>query len=119
MLKLEELPLFDQSSTFRHVMLELTSSPVGVAFFVDSDGRLEGILTDGDIRRILAEADFSRIDGPAYPLINTASVTVGPDAPVGEVLALMEERKRPLNSVGVLDVHSVLLGLIRVHDILK
>ena len=119
MLKVEELPQFDRSSTLRQVMLELTASPVGVALFVDSAGKLDGILTDGDIRRVLGEANLAMMDDPAYPLINTTSVTVAQDAPVGEVLALMECRERPLNSVAVLDADSVVKGLVRVHDILK
>ena len=119
MLKVEDLPLFDQSSTLRHVMLELTASSVGVALFVGSAGKLEGILTDGDIRRILGEADFAMMDDPAYPLINTSSVTVLQDATVGEVLTLMENRERPLNLVVVLDSQFTVRGLVRVHDALK
>lgn len=119
MLGIEELPLFDRSSTLRQVILELTVFPVGVALFVDSYGKLEGILTDGDIRCILAEADSAEMDSIVYPLINTNYVAVLEDIPVGEILTLMEQRTRPLNAVPVLDSVSTLRGLVRVHDILR
>ena len=119
MLKLEELPLFDQSSTFRHVMLELTSSPVGVALFVDADGKLDGMLTDGDIRRILGTSSTALIDDHAYPMINRGGVVVNEQDAVGKVLAVMEDRDRPLNVVPVVDSASKVQGLIRIHDVLR
>ena len=119
MLKLEELPLFDQSSTFRHVMLELTSSLVGVALFVDANGKLDGMLTDGDIRRILGTSSAALIDNDAYPMINHGAVTVNEQDAVGEVLTVMEDRDRPLNLVPVVDSESKLQGLIRIHDVLR
>lgn len=118
MLKVEDLPVFDQTTTLRQVMLELTASPVGVALFVDSSGALEGILTDGDIRRIIGGADCDILDDIAHPMINSSYFTVQYDSPVGEALILMENRDRPLNAVPVLDSESRLMGLVRLHDIL-
>lgn len=119
MLKVEDLPLFDQSSTLRHVMLELTASPMGVALFVDADGKLDGMLTDGDIRRILGTSNAALIDDHAYPMINRGGVAVNEQDAVGEVLTVMEDRDKPLNVVPVVDSESKLQGLIRIHDVLK
>ena len=119
MLKREDLPLFDQNSTLRDVMVELTSSPVGVALFVDAEGKLDGMLTDGDIRRILGTSNATLIDDVAYPMVNHGAVTVNEQDAVGEVLAVMEDRDRPLNVVPVVDSELKLKGLIRIHDVLK
>ena len=119
MLKRDDLPLFDQNSSLRDVMVELTSSPVGVALFVDADGKLDGMLTDGDIRRILGASNTTLIDDQAYPMVNHGAVTVNEQDAVGEVLAVMEDRDRPLNVVPVVNSELKLQGLIRIHDVLK
>lgn len=119
MLKREDLPLFDQNSSLRDLMVELTSSPVGVALFVDADGKLDGMLTDGDIRRVLGTSTTTLIDDQAYPMVNHGAVTVNEQDAVGEVLTVMEDRDRPLNAVPVVDSELKLQGLIRIHDVLK
>lgn len=119
MLKVEDLPVFDQTTTLRQVMLELTASPVGVALFVDSSGALEGILTDGDIRRIVGSIEVRVFDENAYSYINKNYVSVSEDISVGEVLSLMENRNKPLNVVPVISINSALSGIIRIHDILQ
>jgi arabinose-5-phosphate isomerase len=119
MLRREDLPLFDQNSSLRDLMVELTSSHVGVALFVDADGKLDGMLTDGDIRRILGTSNSALIDDDAYPMVNHGAVTVNEQDAVGKVLTVMEDRDRPLNVVPVVDSESKLQGLIRIHDVLR
>ena len=119
MIQLKELATFDKTSTLRDLMLELTASPLGVALFLDSSGKLKGILTDGDLRRIVSEAECEILDKVAFPLINTSPTTVDVNTTVGDALVLMENRNRPLNVLPVLGNRSRLEGLIRLHDIIR
>ena len=91
----------------------------GAAFFLNADGKLEGIITDGDIRRILSSAKSAIIDEKVYPMINRRCVCVYEQDTVGKVVAVMENRDKPLNVVPVVDTKLILKGMIRIHDILK
>lgn len=118
MIKVEKLPLFDQQSILREVMIEMTSQPVGAALFTDKDGRLVGLLTDGDIRKILAGKN-AEIDSSVFPHINRNAITVSDQLSVGDILQVMESKTRSLNIVPVVGEDNRLLGLIRIHDILQ
>jgi len=79
--------------------------------------KLLGILTDGDVRRVLSNYD-NVLEMKLKDLMTVNPVTVRQDAPLVEALALMENR---VNQISVLPVvaDGILLGLIRIHDILK
>jgi arabinose-5-phosphate isomerase len=105
-----------RSHTIREVVMEMTHAPLGAACIVDSDGVLEGIITDGDIRRLLSK------DGDILNFVVGEHMTRSPIAAharlsLGEALHLMEDRASQISVLPVTDANTrKLVGMLRIHD---
>ena len=108
----EEVPLVAADLPMPQVLLVMTEKRFGVAGVVDADGRLAGVITDGDLRR--------KIDGlmahSAAEVMTPSPLVVAPDVLAGEALSLMQGRITVLfvvedgRPVGVLHIHDLLRG---------
>ncbi len=106
----EEIPLVAETTPMAQTLLTMTNKRFGAAGVVDGEGRLVGVITDGDLRR--------HIDGlmghAAGEVMTRAPTTIGPDALAGEAIALMQGRITVLFVVedgrpaGVLHIHDLL-----------
>ena len=95
----------------------MTENPLGAALVLDSDKRLLGIITDGDIRRCLSmNRDFNSIK--LSDIMNKAPVSVPVKASLDEAMKMMEDRPSQISVLPVIDLtKNVCLGLLRLHDI--
>lgn len=105
-----------RTTLMRDVVIEMTSHPLGAACVVDADWHLEGIITDGDVRRMLQRFDDIR------PLTAKDIMTVNPIAvtaadTLGRAAQVMEDRPSQISVLPVVDEQLVCLGLIRIHDV--
>jgi len=100
----------------KEVIIAMTRYPLGGACVVSPDLRLAGFITDGDLRRALANHDDIR-DLRAADVMTSAPVTIGPDAKLLEALERMERRASQISVLPVIDKHGNALGMIRLHDI--
>lgn len=114
----ESLPLVLPTDAFRYALIESTSKSLGCVCVVDSDSLLLGIITDGDVRRILQENDDIR-DLNAGNVMVSNPITVREDAFIGVALSLMEQRDRQISVLPVVDESNKCIGIIRIHDILR
>jgi arabinose-5-phosphate isomerase len=87
----------------------------GAANVVDARGRLVGIFTDGDLRR-LAEADELELERPVSELMIRRPRFIGPEELVLAAAALMRERK--VDQLPVVDAEGRCVGLLDVQDVL-
>jgi arabinose-5-phosphate isomerase len=94
-------------------MIEVTAKGYGCAGVVDAQGRLVGIITDGDLRRHMG-ADL--LSQPTGAVMTRTPVTVSPGMLAAEALRLMNE-KRITSLFVVEDAKPV--GLVHVHDMLR
>jgi arabinose-5-phosphate isomerase len=112
------LPVVRQDATFKEAVIEITDKTLGCVCIVDDDFKLSGIITDGDVRRALHRYD--EINGlTAMDIMTPKPITVAPDKLLGEALAIMENRKTQINVLPVLNQEGLLIGVIRLHDIVK
>jgi CBS-domain-containing membrane protein len=81
---------------------------------VDGEGRLTGVLTDGDLRRAFGRG-FR--DGPVAEAMTRAPRTAAPDTLAAETLALMNERK--ITSLFVVGAEGRPVGILHIHDLLR
>lgn len=101
----------------RKVVIEMTQRSLGAACVLDSEGRLAGLITDGDVRRALQNHDdlsslFARNIMTAQP------AKVSPNASVHEALRMMEDRPSQIAVLPVVDEASGrCVGLVRLHDL--
>ncbi|MGH8625554.1 MAG: KpsF/GutQ family sugar-phosphate isomerase [Gammaproteobacteria bacterium] len=101
------------------VLVALSRYGHGIVIFLQGDGTLGGILTDGDLRRLLAQHREAVFDLRPNEVMNPSPATVSPSIPAVEVLEFMEARDRPLNVVPVIDERRHVLGIARLHEFLK
>ncbi len=112
----DEVPWVSPQSPLREVVIAMTRKPLGAACVLDEEGRLAGLITDGDLRRALERFDDIR-PLTAADVMTRAPVTISPDATLREALLLMERRPRQLSVLPVADSSGLALGLLRLHDI--
>ncbi|WP_373355127.1 SIS domain-containing protein [Pseudoroseicyclus sp. CXY001] len=105
------LPVVTPQTPMSDGILEITAKGFGVAAVVE-EGRLTGIITDGDLRRHLA----GLLDRTAGEIATGSPLTIAPGALASEALALMNARK--ISSLFVVEGAAV-VGLIHIHDCLR
>lgn len=105
-----------ETDTIREVVMAMTHAPLGAACIIDEAGALLGLLTDGDIRRLLSK------DGDILGFIVGEHMTESPisahaELSLGEALRLMEDRSSQISVLPVIQKNSrQLVGMLRIHD---
>lgn len=112
----ERLPVISQEKSFLDVVKFISEKKLGCAILTDEKGCMQGVLTDGDIRRILlAHPDVSKLVSKDVMTKNPKTVTA--DSIATKALAIME--KYSITSLAVVDENNRPIGIIHVHDLLK
>jgi arabinose-5-phosphate isomerase len=117
MKKGDEIPLVREETTMKEALFEITSKRLGVTGVVDGEGRLVGVITDGDLRRGL-EKSGDIFSLKAAELMTRNPKAIAPDTLAAEAVAVMEQF--PITSLFILDQHGQKpIGVIHLHDIIK
>jgi arabinose-5-phosphate isomerase len=103
-------------SSLREVIIQMTRCALGAACVISPDGRLAGLITDGDLRRALTTHDDIRAL-TAADAMTASPITITPDATLGQALELMERRRSQISVLPVVNESGRALGLLRIHDI--
>ena len=87
---------------------------------LSGDGKLVGIVTDGDLRRTIERTHPTKFSEPTAERMMTSS----PVSATGNMLAfdalkIMEERPSQISVLPVVDANGMCIGLLRLHDIVK
>ena len=104
-----------REASFEEVLRAMTEFPLGLVCIVSPEDALLGVLSEGDVRRIVLE---KRWDVPAGELMTTTPVAVREAARLGDILDVMEDPGRKIYAVPVLDENDRLVGVVRMHDVL-
>jgi len=111
----EALPLVARGTMLGEAVPVMTAKGFGCLGIVDGAGALVGIVTDGDLRRSLAEGLLAR---PVEAVMNPAPKTIAPDTLVGEALAMMNTADRPFTVLFVVEERRP-VGIVHMHDFLR
>ena len=112
----ERLPQVAKDANLASALLEMTRKGLGMTCIVDTDQRLLGIFTDGDLRRLL-EQDLSTRNTPITAVMQTNPITIAPGKLAAEALEIMDHRK--INGLIVCDAGQRPLGALNMHDLLR
>jgi arabinose-5-phosphate isomerase len=112
----DELPVVALNASSDQVLLEMTSKRLGVTCVVDEEGRLKGIITDGDLRRSL-EKGFDLGAVIAADLMTKAPKNIEPDALAASGVGLMEDHQ--ITQLVITDADGVPVGIVHLHDLLR
>jgi len=110
----EKLPIIDENANLNDAIIEITKKNLGCVI-VNNDKNI-GILTDGDIRRIL-QRKLDINNTIVKDVMTTDPISINENRYLGEALSLMEKRSSQISLLPVLDDNNNLKGLIRIHDI--
>lgn len=108
----DAVPLVRPDTPMREVLAEISAKGLGCALLCDGEGRLAGIVTDGDLRR---HAD-GLLERRVAEIATTAPQTGAPDWRASQALSLMYRRK--ISALPILEA-DVLVGLLHLHDCLR
>ena len=110
----DSMPVVPLDARMEHAVIEMTGKRLGCVAVVDAEGRLAGIVTDGDLRRHMKSA-ADLLGSPVQSVMMTTPMTIEPDAMAAEALALLNEKKRSV--LIVIDEARKPVGIVHLHDL--
>jgi arabinose-5-phosphate isomerase len=112
----KDLPLVRQTASLREALLEMTSKGLGMTAVVDDAERLVGVLTDGDLRRLL-QRNIDVYRAKIADVMTGNPHTTTADRLAAETIELMRTRK--INGLIVIDAERRVVGALNMHDLLR
>jgi arabinose-5-phosphate isomerase len=110
------LPTVAVTAPMTEILLEIGAKRLGVTCVLDDRGGLAGIVTDGDLRRALAQPD-DILARTAATVMNAHPKTIPADALAATAVATME--RHSITSLAIVDDAGRPLGIIHLHDLLR
>ena len=113
-----DMPVVSADTSMRETLLEMTSKGFGIAGVIDAAGRLQGVITDGDLRRNMD----TLLSQSAGEVATSDPLTIAPDALASAALGMMNNPDRPATCLFVVDPGDEAgapVGVIHVHDALR
>lgn len=114
----DEIPLVRHDILMKNALFEITSKKLGCTGVLDSEGKLIGIITDGDLRRALAKYQ-DVLNKAAHELMTQNPKWITKDELAAKALQIMESYSITSLFVFDTDKKDSLVGIIHLHDILK
>jgi arabinose-5-phosphate isomerase len=108
------VPLVARGTTMAEAILVMTQKSFGCVGIVDGEGRLDGIITDGDLRRHMGDA---LLKVAVEDVMSKRPKTIRAPALAAEALGEMNAQK--ITSLFVLDEDRQPIGIIHIHDCLR
>src|SRR5712672_1343928 len=111
----EALPRVSEGTSMPDVFHEMSKKGLGMTTVLQADGRLAGIITDGDLRRLMEKHRGATLEMNAGAAMTKNPQTIGPHVLASEALNAMEKRK--ITSIVVVDEAGGVLGVVHLHDL--
>jgi arabinose-5-phosphate isomerase len=110
----DDIPVVTPGTPMTDVIFEMSSKKLGVTT-VQEDGHLRGIISDGDLRRLLEREGGAALSKTAGEAMNAQPRTIGGEELAARALAILEERK--ITSLVVADASGKVEGVVHLHDL--
>jgi arabinose-5-phosphate isomerase len=111
----DALPHVQPATPMPGVIYEMSRKGLGMTTVLDEQGRLAGVLTDGDLRRLMEKRKGAALEISAGECMTPDPQTIGPRELASAALNLMEKRK--ITSVVVVNDERRVLGVVHLHDL--
>jgi arabinose-5-phosphate isomerase len=111
----DALPRVSEDTRMPDAFHEMSKKGLGMTTVLQPDGRLAGIITDGDLRRLMEKQGGKTLEMNAGACMTRSAQTIGPHVLASEALNLMEKRK--ITSIVVVDEAQGVLGVVHLHDL--
>jgi arabinose-5-phosphate isomerase len=110
----DEVPRVAPETAMADVIYEMSSKKLGMTT-VQEAGRLRGVISDGDLRRLLEREGGAALSKTAGEAMNAAPKTIASSELAARALAILEERK--ITSLVVVDADGRVEGVVHLHDL--
>jgi arabinose-5-phosphate isomerase len=110
----DSLPVVRLDTSMHDVIYEMSKKGFGIAVVVDADGKMQGVISDGDLRRLLVK-DEQVLRRTAGESMKRGGATIDATELASAALQLMEERK--ITSLFIADEAGRVEGIIHLHDL--
>ena len=110
----DAVPRVAPATPMKDVIYEMSRKKLGMTT-VEQDGRLAGIISDGDLRRLLEHEGPEALNKTAGETMNRSPLTISPDELAVRALSLMEEKK--ITSLIVVGSDGAIEGVLHLHDL--
>lgn len=110
-----EVPLVDNNASMQEALLTMTSKMLGCVGIVNKSGELEGIITDGDLRRCMSGDILSH---KAADVMTKNPKVIAPDVLAAEALNVMNNTGKGITQLFVVQNNKP-VGVIHIHDCLR
>jgi len=115
----DAMPLVPVNTVLKDALVEMATKAIGCVGVTDADGRLRGIITDGDLKRIMVRRPDA-IETPVEDLMTRDPKTIDSTILASEALASMEMNPSgPLTMYFIVDDMRRPSGVLHIHDILR
>lgn len=116
----QDNPKISLEAPWLEVITKITQGGLGAVNVVDKQGKLLGLITDGDLRRTFQKIQPTQLGDIVSSAIMTINpIRVTPNELAYNALQLMENRQSQISVLPVTDENDICLGLIRLHDIVR
>jgi arabinose-5-phosphate isomerase len=109
------VPSVPRGASVMEALREISRKQLGMTAIVEGDGRIAGIFTDGDLRRLLERGADVRAALVA-DVMTTTPLTIGPAALAAQAAQLLDARRK--NQLLVTDEQGKLVGALHMHDLM-
>ena len=117
MKKLSEIPVLSETSSLKKALDLMSQKHLGIACFVDEEGVLKGLLTDGDLRRLLLTRQNplpAFLDSDALSFGNSKPTIAHGEDEISNLQKIMNEKQ--IWDLPIVDSTNKLIGLLHRHD---
>ena len=108
-----EMPILEENSNMQQVLLEMTSKRLGCVGFINQQGELTGMLTDGHLRRCLTPEILNK---KAVEIMTKNPKTISKDVMASEAMKIMHDKK--ITNIFIVEDNKP-IGVIHIHDLLN
>lgn len=112
----QDVPTVRDNVLVAEALLEMTEKKLGMTAVIDLQGRIAGIFTDGDLRRML-EKNLDVHATPINQVMSRSCSVISADILAAEAMQIMETKK--INALLVIDEQQKILGALNMHDLLR
>lgn len=109
-MRTEDLPIIPEDMNLGKAIIDVSKGLLGMGVSLDSDNRVIGLITDGDIRRAMEKWQARFFDHTVSEIMTRTPKIVSPSTKVTEILRVMHQYK--IHSVLVCDKEKHLLGIV-------
>jgi arabinose-5-phosphate isomerase len=113
----DQIPRVGANASLSEALVEMTRRGLGMTGVVDDDGKVLGVFTDGDLRRMLDDEQIDLRTTPVRNVMTARAKTIAPDRLAAEAARLMEDHK--IHALLVVDGDNRLVGALNIHDLLR